>query len=82
MKETPPQMQVLRSQTPALTRRTLAAAQAAKEQAKMQAEMMKQIMTMFQPGGAPQQPGIGGMMQPQQQGQAPQEQPKQSSTPK
>jgi hypothetical protein len=64
-----PQLQVSNSQTPAVTRRSLAAAEAAKQQAAQQAEMMKQIMTMFQPGG---QPGggpqsIGGMMQPQQQ---------------
>lgn len=65
--ETPPKIQVLQSTTPAITKRSLAAAQAAKEQAKMQQEMMKQLMMMFQPGMQPNAQGsgsIGGMMGP------------------
>lgn len=67
--EIAPELQVQQSQTPAVTKKALIAADQAKAQAAQQEAMMRQIMTMFSPqmqgmaaGGQP--PSIGSLMQP------------------
>lgn len=62
--ETHPQLQIFNSTTPAITKKSLEAAEAAKVQAMQQEQMMRQVMTMFSPQGMQGQQSLGNMMQP------------------
>lgn len=66
MREQHPQMQIQQSQTPAITKKAIEAANAAQAAADQQAQMMRQVLTMFSPQAANGGQSLGTLMQPTQ----------------